>query len=221
MPTARKEASVGELTERLAAAKSLFFTDYAGLTVGEITKLRGELRKGGNSYSVVKNTLFRIAAGDLASLFESILAGPTGVVFAGADPVAPAKALKTFSDTVKKVGIKAAYIDGQIVDARHVEILAKLPPKIELLASLVGTLANPLRGLITVLSGNQSGLVRAQRHSRAKSRSLKRLDKEEKHVSWQLPKSSNKLINSPFSNLPISSSSSRRSMASLRPRRSQ
>jgi large subunit ribosomal protein L10 len=75
--------------------------------------------------------------------------------------VAPAKALKTFSDTVKKVGIKAAYIDGQIVDARHVEILAKLPPKIELLASLVGTLANPLRGLITVLSGNQSGLVRA------------------------------------------------------------
>ena len=56
---------------------------------------------------------------------------------------------------------QAAYIDGQIVDARHVEILAKLPPKIELLASLVGTLANPLRGLITVLSGNQSGLVRA------------------------------------------------------------
>jgi large subunit ribosomal protein L10 len=161
MPTARKEASVAELTEKLAAAKSLFFTDYAGLTVGEITKLRGELRKDGNSYSVVKNTLFRIAAGDLAALFESILAGPTGVVFAGADPVAPAKALKTFSDTVKKVGIKAAYIDGQIVDAKHVEILAKLPPKIELLASLVGTLANPLRGLVTVLSGNQSGLVRA------------------------------------------------------------
>jgi large subunit ribosomal protein L10 len=161
MPTARKEASVGKLTEKLAASKSLFFTDYAGLTVGEITKLRGELRKDGSSYSVVKNTLFRIAAGDLASLFESILAGPTGVVFAGSDPVAPAKALKTFSDTVKKLGIKAAYIDGQIVGAKHVEILAKLPPKIELLASLVGTLANPLRGLVTVLSGNQSGLVRA------------------------------------------------------------
>jgi len=161
MPTARKEASVAELTEKLAAAKSLFFTDYQGLTVAEITKLRGELRKDGNSYSVVKNTLFRIAAGDLASQVESFLAVPTGVVFAGADPVAPAKALKTFSDTVKKVGIKAAYIDGQIVDAKQVDVLAKLPPKIELLASLVGTLANPLRGLVTVLQGNQSGLVRA------------------------------------------------------------
>jgi large subunit ribosomal protein L10 len=160
MPTARKEASVAELAERLAAAKNLFFTDYAGLTVEEITRLRGELRKDGNTYSVVKNTLFRIAAGDLASRLEDVLAGPTGVVFAGADPVAPAKALKTFSDTVKKVAVKAAYIDGQVVDAKQVEKLAKLPPKLELIANLVGTLVNPLRGLVTVLSGNQSGLVR-------------------------------------------------------------
>jgi large subunit ribosomal protein L10 len=160
MPTQRKEASVAELAERLSAAKNLFFTDYQGLTVDEITRLRGELRKDGNTYAVVKNTLFRIAAGDLATQVEAFLAGPTGVVFAGVDPVAPAKALKTFSDTVKKVGIKAAYIDGRVVDAKQVEKLANLPPKIELLASLVGTLANPLRGLVTVLSGNQSGLVR-------------------------------------------------------------
>lgn len=161
MPTARKEAAIGELAERLAAAKSLFLTDYAGLTVAEITKLRGELRKDGSSYAVVKNTLFRIAAGDLAAQLESFLSGPTGIVFAGADPVAPAKALKTFSDTVKRVAVKAAYIDGQIVNAGQVDILAKLPPKPELIAKLVGTIANPLRGLVTVLSGNQSGLVRA------------------------------------------------------------
>ena len=160
MPTARKESSVAELTEKLAGAKNLFLTDYAGLTVAEITKLRGELRKDGNTYAVVKNTLFRIAAGDLAAQLDSYLAGPTGIVFAGQDPVAPAKALKTFSDTVKRVAVKAAYIDGQVVDASQVEKLAKLPPKIELIANLVGTLANPLRGLVTVLSGNQSGLVR-------------------------------------------------------------
>jgi large subunit ribosomal protein L10 len=160
MPTARKEAAIGELTKRLAAAQSLFLTDYAGLTVSEITKLRGELRKDGSSYAVVKNTLFRIAAGDLAAQLETFLAGPTGIVFAGEDPIAPAKALKTFSDTVKKVAVKAAYIDGRVVDAKQVDILAKLPPKLELMAKLVGTLANPLRGLVTVLSGNQSGLVR-------------------------------------------------------------
>jgi large subunit ribosomal protein L10 len=160
MPTARKEASVSELAKRLADAKNLFLTDYAGLTVDEITRLRGELRKDGNTYSVVKNTLFRIAAGDLAGQLEGFLAGPTGIVFAGLDPVGPAKALKTFSDTVKRVKVKAAYIDGQVVDAAQVEKLAKLPPKLELIASLVGTLAGPMRGLVTVLSGNQSGLVR-------------------------------------------------------------
>jgi large subunit ribosomal protein L10 len=160
MPTARKETAVGELAKKLAGATNLFLTDYQGLTVSEITRLRGELRKDGNTYSVVKNTLFRIAAGDLAAQLERFLAGPTGIVFAGADPVAPAKALKTFSDTVKRVAVKAAYIDGQVVDAQQVDKLAKLPPKIDLITSLVGTLANPLRGLVTVLSGNQRGLVR-------------------------------------------------------------
>jgi large subunit ribosomal protein L10 len=160
MPTARKETAIQELRDRLAGAQNLFLTDYAGLTVEEITKLRGELRKDGNTYSVVKNTLFRIAAGDVATQLDQFLAGPTGIVFAGVDPVAPAKALKTFSDTTKKIEIKAAYIDGRVVDAAQVDALAKLPPKIELVAKLVGSLSSPLRGLVTVLSGNQSGLVR-------------------------------------------------------------
>ncbi len=162
MPTAKKEATIEELRERIAAAKNLFFTNYAGLTVAEVTKLRSELRKSGDTYAIIKNTLFSIAAGEeVAKPLESFLAGPTGVVFAGADPVAPAKALKTFSDSTKPLEIKAAWIDGKVVDAAQVGILASLPPKIELLSRLVGSLKSPLFGLVYVLSGNQSGLVRA------------------------------------------------------------
>jgi len=161
MPTARKETAVRELRDRLAESQNLFLTDFAGLTVEEITRLRGELRKDGSTYAVVKNTLFKIAAGDdISGKLDQFLAGPTGIVFAGTDPVAPAKAIKKFADDSKKLGIKAAYIDGQFVDAKQIYILAALPPKSELIAKLVGTLANPLRGLVTVLSGNQSGLVR-------------------------------------------------------------
>jgi large subunit ribosomal protein L10 len=162
MPTAKKEATIEELRQKLGASKHLIFTNYAGLTVGDITKLRNELRKDGSStYAVVKNSLFSIAAGtDLATRFESYLSGPTAIVFAGDDPVAPAKALKTFGDANKPVEIKAAYIDGQIVDSRGVAQLASLPPTIELLARLVGSLKSPLYGLVTVLSGNQGGLVR-------------------------------------------------------------
>ena len=161
MPTAKKEATIEELREKIASAKNLFFTNYAGLTVQQITKLRNELRKDGSTYGVVKNTLFKRAAGDeLASQLDEILAGPTGVVFAGEDPVGPAKAIKTFSDQTKAVDVKAAYIDGKLVDAAQVQALAALPPKIELLAKLVGSLKSPITGLVMVLSGNQSGLVR-------------------------------------------------------------
>jgi large subunit ribosomal protein L10 len=162
MPTAKKQATIEELRERIAGSANLFFTDFKGLTVEEITKLRGELRKDGTTYSVVKNTLFSIAAGEqLAKIVEKHLAGPTGVVFAGTDPVAPAKALKQFATDANKLEVKAAYIDGKLVGPQEVEALASLPPRAELLAKLVGTLANPLRGLVTVLQGNQSGLVRA------------------------------------------------------------
>jgi large subunit ribosomal protein L10 len=162
MPTAKKEATIEELRQRIAGSKNLFFTNYAGLTVEEITKLRAELRKSGDTYAVIKNTLFSIAAGeDVAAAVEAFLAGPTGVVFAGDDPVAPAKALKAFSDTTKPLQVKAAWIDGKVVDAAQVGVLAALPPKIELLGRLVCSLKSPLFGLVYVLSGNQSGLVRA------------------------------------------------------------
>ncbi len=162
MPTAKKEAAVQELRDRLAGSPNLFLTNFQGLSVEEITRLRGELRKDGSTYAVVKNTLFKIAAGEeLTKHLEQFLSGSTGVVFAGTDPVGPAKALKTFSDTAKALGIKGAFIDGQVVDAKQVNALAALPPKSELIARLVGTLSSPIRGLVTVLQGNQSGLVRA------------------------------------------------------------
>ncbi|MFN2449361.1 MAG: 50S ribosomal protein L10 [Candidatus Baltobacteraceae bacterium] len=161
MPTAKKEAAIGELKERLEQSGNLFFTNYAGLTVQDITRLRVELRKDGSTYAVAKNSLFSIAAGkELGAQLEQFLRGPTAIVFAGKDPVAPAKALKKFSDDVKPIEVKAAYIEGRIVDGAQVKVLAALPSRIELMARLAGSIASPLRGLVTVLSGNQSGLVR-------------------------------------------------------------
>lgn len=161
MPTVKKEQKIEELRKRLADAKYLFFTNYAGLTVEEITKLRTELRKDGSTYAVVKNTLFSRAAGEeLAGKLESFLAGPTGVVFAYEDPVAPAKALKTFSDNVKPIDVKAGYVDGAILDAKQVGALASLPPKAELQGKLLGLLSSPMRGFVGVLAANPSGFVR-------------------------------------------------------------
>ncbi len=161
MPTAKKEQTIEELRKRLSESKYLFFTNYAGLTVEEITKLRTELRKDGSTYAVVKNSLFSLAAGEtLGKQFEQFLAGPTGVVFASADPVAPAKALKQFNDDVKGLEVKAGYVDGRIIDAKQVTALALLPSKAVMQATLLGLLTSPLRGFVAVLAANPSGFVR-------------------------------------------------------------
>jgi large subunit ribosomal protein L10 len=161
MPTAKKEQKIEDLKVRIADSKYLFFTNYAGLTVEEITKLRDELRKDGSTYAVVKNTLFSRAAGpELAEKLEAFLAGPTGVVFAPTDPVAPAKALKQFSDDVKPLEVKAAWVDGQVVDAKGVTALASMAPKAELQAKVLGLFTSPLRGLVGVRAANPSGFVR-------------------------------------------------------------
>jgi large subunit ribosomal protein L10 len=161
MPTAKKEQTIGELRERLASAKYLFFTNYSGLSVSEMSKLRAELRKDGNTYAVVKNSLFaRAAGGELAKAVEEYLAGPTGIVFAPSDPVSPAKALKQFSDGVKPIEIKAAYVDGKILDAKAVATLASLPSKTQLQAQLLGIFVGPMRGFVGVLAANPAGFVR-------------------------------------------------------------
>jgi large subunit ribosomal protein L10 len=164
MPTAKKERTIEELRARLADAKYLFFTNYAGLSVEDITKLRTELRKDGNSYAVVKNTLFSLAAGDeLAERFAQFLSGPTGVIFAPSDPVAPAKALKHFSDTVKPIDVKAAYVDGRVLDAKEVAVLAALPPRAQLQGMLVGLFASPLRNVVGIFAANPGGFARVLR----------------------------------------------------------
>jgi large subunit ribosomal protein L10 len=161
MPTAKKERTIEELRVKLADAKYLFFTNNAGLTVEELTKLRAELRKDGSTYAVVKNTLFSRAAGDeLAKSLEAYLTGPTAVVFAPTDPVAPAKALTQFGVDVKPLEIKAGYVDGHVITSDQVKALATMAPKAELQAKLLGLFTSPLRGFVGVLAANPSGFVR-------------------------------------------------------------
>lgn len=159
MPTAKKDAKIEELRARTAQARNLFLTDFRGLTVGEISKLRRALGKGGASYGVVKNTLFTKAVPEIAAQLEAYLQGPTAIVFAGEDVVGPAKALQSFVDETKKLEIKAGLVDGRVIGKGEVQQLSKLPGLDELRAQLVGVLVAPLQNLVSTLSGKQTELA--------------------------------------------------------------
>jgi large subunit ribosomal protein L10 len=157
-----KEAVVREATRLLAETEALYLSDYRGLTVAELTELRAKLRDGGATIRVLKNTLARRAATDAnRDQIAPLLSGPTAVTFCGDDPVAPAKALVEFMRTHPQLVVRGGLLQGSIVDADGVRALSALPPRDVLIGQLVGTMAAPLSGLVTVLQGSIAGLARA------------------------------------------------------------
>ena len=168
MPNAKilseKQAIVASLTEKFQNATAGVIVDYKGLTVAEDTALRAEMRKNGVEYFVMKNSLIRFAAKN-AGLDDlcDVLEGTTSVAVCESDPVAAAKVVAEFSKKLapqKKFFIKAGFVDGKVISPEEVKALADLPSKEVLVATVLGTLIAPIRGLATVLDANISGLAR-------------------------------------------------------------
>lgn len=161
MPTDRKNASIEDLRRRIEAHPNLFFTDFRGLTVGELRTLRRALQKqSSSSFMIVKNTLFGKAIGEeQRAQLAPVLQGPTGVAFTGEDIVGAAKALTQFANDSKKLRIKAGLLDGTFYDPSRIEALSKVPPRKELIAKMLGSLKSPLHGIVSVLGGNHRKLV--------------------------------------------------------------
>jgi len=168
---AQKQETVTALAARLKSTTTLYVTDFTGLDVAKMTQLRRRLRQAGTDFVVVKNTLARRALGDAqVPGLEDHLAGPTGLVLAGADPVAAAKVLADFAREFEKPAIKVGLVDGKAVTPAQVKRLASLPPRLELLGQLGGTLQAPMASLAGALNGvlmNMVGALEALRAKRA------------------------------------------------------
>ncbi len=149
-----RAASISALRQKLSGARSAVLTDFRGLSVAEMTELRTLLRKSAVEYTVVKNTLAKIAVAEteLASLATQ-LEGPTAIAISRADPVAPSKVLATWSKTRPTLVIKGGVVEGRLLSPADIGVLAALPPREVLLARLAGTFQAPLQGLANVLAG--------------------------------------------------------------------
>jgi large subunit ribosomal protein L10 len=157
-----KEAVVAEAVELLSATESLYVSDYRGLSVAELTELRGKVRESGARVRVLKNTLTRRAAAEAGrDEIAPLLSGPTAITFCGEDPVGPAKALVDFARTHPQFAVRGGFLQGSLIDEDSIRALSALPPRDVLVAQVVGTLAAPMTGLVTVLQGTIGGLARA------------------------------------------------------------
>src|SRR3982751_512089 len=129
MPTAVKAKTIEQAKDWYSRSAGVIFTDYRGLKVQEIQHLRRDLRKKGAEIHVLKNTLFRKAAGDDAEKLPADLHnGPTAVAFIFENETDCAKALLDFAKTNKKLNVKGGFFAGRAFTAKDVEAFAALPP---------------------------------------------------------------------------------------------
>lgn len=145
-----KTSAVAMVRERLESSTATLLTEYRGLSVGELARLRRELRQSDAEYKVVKNTLTRIAARDVGlDVPDETLTGPTAVTFCTGDPVAVAKVLRRFAREKPQLVIKGSILEGRFLDAADTLRLADLESREELLARLAwlfeAVLAQPAR----------------------------------------------------------------------------
>jgi large subunit ribosomal protein L10 len=161
MARAVKEAMVAELTERFHNSSGAVLTEYRGLTVAQVRELRRALGQDA-TFSVVKNTLTKIAAKDagIAADFSELLVGPSAIAFVGGDVVQAAKGLREFSRANPFLVIKGGVLEGKTLTPAEIAKLADLEPRDVLLAKLAGAMKASMAGAAATFAALPSQMAR-------------------------------------------------------------
>jgi len=159
-PRPDKVAVVDEVRARLSASSGALLTEYRGLKVDEMARLRSAVRDAGGHYKVYKNTLVRLAVRDLnLPELDEMLVGPTAIAFVDGDAVMVAKSLRDFAKGAPALIVKGGLLGDAVLSASDAAALADVAPREVLLAQLAGALAAPmvkLAGLLQALPRNMA-----------------------------------------------------------------
>ena len=144
-PNAAKTAVVAEVAAKFAAADAALVTEYRGMSVGSLAKLRRSLRVHGAEYKVYKNTLARFAARESGyAELEEFLKGPAAITFVNGDASAVAKVLRNHAKENPLLVLMGGVVAGKAISAKELKALADLPPREVMLAQFAGMLQAPL-----------------------------------------------------------------------------
>jgi len=160
MERAKKAESIETLKGVFANAGAVVVTHYTGLTVKETEDLRGRLRAEGAKFKIVKNRLAQKALnGDGGDAAYDLFKGPVAIAYCP-DPVGAAKVATAYAKDNDKLIIIGGLMGQQVLDAKGVDALAKLPSLDQIRASLVGLLQTPATRVAGVLQAPAGQLAR-------------------------------------------------------------
>lgn len=137
----QKKEEVTKLANEMKEAKLILLTDYRGINVEDVTKLRTELRNANAKYTVIKNNITKRALAEAGiEGLEEKLEGPTAVIMANEDYLTPTKAIYNFTKNNDYYKIKGGVIEGKVMTTEEIITIAKLPSREDLLSMLAGAL---------------------------------------------------------------------------------
>ena len=160
MDRAQKSDFVAEMTDTLAGAGSIVVAHYTGLTVAEMTSLRGKVREAGGTVKVAKNRLVKIAIkGTDAEHMTPLFEGQTVLLYAE-DPIVAPKAANDFAKDNEKLVILGGSMGSTNLDVAGVKQLASLPSLDELRGKLIGMIQTPATRMAVLTAAPASQLAR-------------------------------------------------------------
>lgn len=155
-----KTKVIKDIKDKFERSKVVILTDFKGLTMAQLSKLRKQLRPIEAEFNVFKNTLIARAIKDKAyDGIDPLLAGPTALLFGYKDQVAPTKVLADFIKENEKLGIKGGLLDGKTIDTKVITQLSRLPSREVLLAKVLGGMKAPITNFVLDCKGIMNKFV--------------------------------------------------------------
>ena len=139
-----------------------FFTDFRGVSVSDLAKVRKNLRNDGGEFHVIKKTLLKKAADNKSlPLPADGFDGQVAVVVGGNNPAGIAKTLKNFCEDSKseKLAMRGGILDGRLLSLSEIDFLSSLPPADVLRAKLLSVLSAPAVKFVRTLNAVPSGML--------------------------------------------------------------
>ena len=161
MANPHKTAVIEDLTGKFRDSSGAVLTEYRGLTVAQMSELRGAL-KGNATFAVTKNTLAKVAATEagIGDEVSTMLSGPSAIAFIDGDIAQAAKGLTDFAKANPLLVIKGGVLDGKALTAAEVGKLADLEPREVLLAKLAGAMKGNLAKAAGLFNAPASQMAR-------------------------------------------------------------
>lgn len=156
----QKEELLTKYKELLESKSGYLLVNSDQIDTSTVTKLKIQLKDAGANFTVVKNSIFKVALQEADMPVQAQdFDGPSAIISFEQDPTGPAKLVKITQKETELLDPKCGVFEGEFLTAERVMQLADIPSREVLLGRLVGTMVAPISGFMNAVTGNVKGFT--------------------------------------------------------------